>query len=319
MPLSKGLLIVLTIIISLVGLFLGGYLYQTLSNLDLVSPNRIENKHYFSDEIFINGLGPNNEPLFIHLLLNRKQRASGDYLHYYTMEIVSPSLSRKIMQEQVSADATLIPLHGIKNITRQTEEDLSTRESYDITLDFGKEVTLKLSRFQGDFLLHNKFDHTKYASAGKALISLDGEEYELNALLTKTFAQNYSTYVFFDNFDQLDSTTHVVVAWDQNDQLYYLDTSDTRSKHTGYGSHKWGYFGSKLGGKKLSNITITHATTGKNPTEWQVSLPEIEDGARLEFKVNYHDLSRAAGLLKGKVKLGETETEISGYAIYAEY
>lgn len=319
MPLNKGLLIALTVIISFVGLFLGGYLYQTLSNLDLVSPNRIENKHYYSDEIFINGLGPNKEPLFIHLLLNRKQRASGDYLHYYTVEIVSPSLSRKITQEQISIDETLIPLNGIKSITRQTEEDLSTRESYAITLDVGKEILLKLSRLEGDFLLHNMPDHTKYASAGKALITLDGEEYELNALLTKTFAQNYSTYIFFDNFDQLDSTTHVVVAWDQHDQLYYLDTSDTRSQHMGYGSHKWGYFGSKTGGKKLSKITIAHTTPEKNPIEWLVSLPEIENGAQLEFKVDYHDLSRAAGLLKGKVILRETEAEISGYAIYAEY
>lgn len=317
---SKLAVSILIMFMFVAGLGIGFFLFKTLNEADSIAPQRTENKRYFSDELILSGKDKQGTLFFVHLRLNRKQTAFGKYTHYYVYETITDSKTK--LSEFNTEDAGNAILSGgiVSNLVNTHAEDFSTRENYSFHLSInGEEYEVKTSQFEGDFLLKNSLDYTRYASVGKATVISNNITFTVNALLVNSYAEDYSKYVFFDGYDELESTTKVLAFWDSTDNFYFIDQSLAKSVQENYQSHTWVLYKNNNGETRKSfTAIISHPTDGENPKDWNISLPELGN-TRAQAEVQYYQNKRAAGIVVGHVITSKGSLPIHGYAIYAEY
>src|SRR6185436_3495960 len=86
-------------------------------------------------------------------------------------------------------------------------------------------ITATLPNFNGDFLEKNTIDYTKYLSEGDGQITINGQSYQMHAMVAKIYTPFYDKYVFFKGYDTLSSLAQYLVLWDKDGNFYVIDDS----------------------------------------------------------------------------------------------
>jgi hypothetical protein len=294
-------------------------MFVTLNNADLLNQNRETNKHYYNDEIIVFGTDEQGQQFLIKVDMQRKQKATADYSHYYLLESV---INGKIASGTATAEDKEYSLKATGFLSKMEHldaEDLSTREKFIYTVSIaGVDYIIDIPELSGDFIVRNKPNYIRYLSEGDAFVTFNGKQYKAHALMLKSYAEDFSQYIFFDGYYQLDSVTHFLAVWDAKGNFYLVDQSQVASVQDNYKAHTWVLSKDYLGNMQKSfTATIAHPQVDL-PKDWTVSLPKI-NSTTLDLNVTYYFKERAAGLVTGTVADKNGTRTVGGYAIYAVY
>lgn len=301
-----------------IGTGLGGVVYWKLHTLGIEDTTRTSNKHYYNDEFYFFGLDENGTPLLGELMFQRKQRDTGEYTHYYALELRSEGVYLETMFQEKDVVSDVKARGFLKSFTYAPALDLSTRASYQ--LSFTTEATpytLDIATLQGDFLVRNKPNYTKYASMGNGTVTRQGKTIPVRLLHLASYAQDYSEYIYFDGYYQLNSTAHFLVLWDDLGTTYLIDKSIVKSDQTKYRSHTWILRKDSRGMTRKAFAATINYDNDEKPNMWNVSIPTLEN-TNLILTVLY-DNDRATGIAEGTVKDNQGVRKLSGFALITNY
>lgn len=234
-------------------------------------------KQFHSDNIILYRGGGSSFALEIDF--NRIEVSPGVYTHY---TYLNGNINGEIISDYDSVFATTTTLQKnryVTEISRVMADDLSPRDSYKVTvLVNGDPVSFEIKNLQGDFVTRNHPDYTQLQSEGTAEVIYKGEKFEAQALVENTYANNYTTKIFFPGYQEIDSTTHQFVLWDENENFYLIDISEVRSDTPEYPSHVWLLYKSASGEtiKKSFSASVSSVSDKIGRVSWSVSAPDFE-------------------------------------------
>jgi len=280
-------------------------------------------RKYFADEFILVGKDASGESFLLEVALCRKQDVLlGSYQHSYSAALIYRDSNVSSSRNMFYSFATVSPLGALTRFEHTRAADLSSRESYkfSITLD-GQTIDLDISDLQADFLVKNSSEYTKYMSVGKALVTIAGRQFPVEALTTTYYSTDYAPYIFFDGQDALRSDTHVFAIWDQEHNFYYLDTSTVLDPISQYQSHTWVLEKNHITGatyKSYGAALRIHEEGGK-ASSWTVDLQNATP-SHFELRPLIHktDTPRE-GLLSGHVKDVRGHREVQGVYFHHTY
>lgn len=310
-----------------VGLAVGVFAVPSLFryNPQLVCGNRCQNavttdRKFFTDELFLEGQTAPSQPFLLHLDLNRK-KVGNEYQHYYYADLIYQNNHRQLYTAFLSDRAEVQPKDFLKSFGIAAADDLSSRETYSFVFSW-KNFTLTASnlRFEGDFLVKNTLEYTKYVSSGNATVVIAGKPAAANSALIKIYSADYSKYVFFDGYDRLRSLAQLFVMWDEIGNFYLIDASDVQSVQPDYKSHTWILLKDAGTGsmRKAFSASIAPELENDKPRRWSMNVPTLNFSMDLAPLVATTDKGDD-GLATGTVTLPEGQKRISGYYSFTRY
>jgi hypothetical protein len=276
---------------------------------------------FFSDELFLLGETAPGQPFLFTINLNRK-RVGESYSHYYFADFIHEGRQRQLYTDFLDINDQVLPHDFLTSYKQQIAEDLSARESYEFDFSF-RDLTVHadLKNFQGDFLVKNTLEYTKYISEGNGIVTINGKQYPVRAIVSKIYTPYYDKYVFFNGYDDLRSLAQLFVLWDSDGNFYLLDQSKVDQNLPEYKSHTWALYKNRTGNytKKAFSANVEYSHQNWKPKSWSVYVPDFGTTLKLEPKT-FFTQKQDSGLAAGTVTLegGQTK-QISGYFSFTRY
>ncbi len=273
-------------------------------------------RYFSSDEILLYGVDPNGKEFFLELLLNRKEESErNSFIHYYFASLIYSGINRNMTDSFYDVSREEVAKGIITSFKNTTASDLSSRESLAVGLNvFGKQIDLQIQDLQGDFIIKNKPEYTKYLSVGRANVQIDGLTFAVNAAVTKIYSMDFSKYVFFPGYGELKSVTDYLALWDELGNFYLIDRSRVETDSVGYHSHTWVLFKDQAAGSSSKAFEAEFLVSHKDgePQSWDIILPSLGRKKIHLEKVVAKEGKAAEGIAKGEVSFGQTTHKISG-------
>jgi len=200
-----------------------------------------ETLKFFQDTLIIASEDISDVDRFVlEVELNRKEVSVGKFVHFYTANLFQHG-ERKQSKTNFYADSeTLEPNAFLLSFENAIFDDLSTRETYAFSLAIDEEqVRVVLDDLNGDFITKNNLAYTRYLSAGTGTLFLGDKSIRVNAALEKIYSNDHGQYLYFPGVNELESTTHRFLVWDEENNFYLLDMSTVREDNPYYRAHTW--------------------------------------------------------------------------------
>lgn len=283
--------------------------------------NDLPNRHFFSDDINVFAKDDQGKPFFLQLSLNRKQLQDGTYIHYYMSDLKYDvfSINKNI---DFLLNSSEIPSKDFFSFYKNTMfSDLSTREIYDFTMTSdNQKIDAHFTDLNGDFIVRNTPEYTKYISLGDADIRFNGKNLKGHVFISKIYSSDYSKYIFFDGYDKIALRTHFLMLWDNAGNFYLVDSTKTQNAMYNYKSHTWVLYKDKKENfmKKAFDAKIDFIQKESKPVSWNIQISDIDN---IQLSLNPYALfiNNEEGILKGNViRLGEI-SDVYGFFHYVAH
>lgn len=203
------------------------------------SSQSVSRAHFTSDTITLY-TDQLDEPFVLEIDLNRREDISGLYSQYTFLN--GSWMGEAFSDYQLVYGSSTLPRPNdfMPVFNRTRAYDLSTRDSYDFELVVqGEIMSVSIHDIEGDFLTRNHPAYTRYQSAATALVKYRGQSFTAQALVESAYSDDYTKYIFFPEYSEVDATTHQFILWDDEGNLYMIDKSEVRSNTPAYPSHNW--------------------------------------------------------------------------------
>lgn len=277
-------------------------------------------KRYSSERFVFQGRRADGTAVVLDLYANRKEQEGGGFIHYYFADAIDGKAIKHSYKDRLSPDDSLIPDLLFSDISRSVAPDHSSRETYTFTVPFGPDsFRLTTEELKGDFILKNEPEYTMYASAGKAILSINGERIEGNVMFQRAYSSDYSKTVFFDGMETLVSEATQIIVWDDEGAFYLVDTSAVHADSKWYASHFWGLTKRADGtARRAFSGTVTRDSV-QAPNVFNATIPDMGvSSLRVRLTARFHT-KEFAGLVEGDLTDERGTRAVAGVASYSEY
>ncbi len=317
--------VLLLVAVLAAGAGLGGarwlFKYRPSIVCDQACQNAVTPDHrFFSDELMLVGQTENGAPFLLSLDLNRK-RVADSYSHYYYADYIYQDQHGQRYSVFNNTSQNVVASDFLTSVTYKASEDLSARENYAFNFSYKDlNVQADLKNFNGDFLVKNTLDYTKYISEGDADVSVNGKQYRMHALLSKIYTPYYDKYVFFNGYNDLSSLSQLFILWDAQGNFYLLDQSTTYAFNTDYRPHTWVLYKNKAGQymKKAFSADIQAEQEKFVPQKWSVYIPDLDVSLDLAPGIFTTD-EKDKGWIQGTITTQSGPMPINGYFFFHKY
>ncbi len=290
---------------------------QTNENVEpsVIPSTTKANRHFFSEDIVLYGTDDQGEPFFLKLNLNRKQEGENRYIHYYFGNLI---YGKTNITDYIDfhKDAPIVPAEKwFTSYNHQHSTDLSPREKYHFTLNLkGNTVKVSIQDLEGDFLIRNRLEYSKYASIGKAKVQIGKTDISAEAFVTTIYSENYEKLIFFDGYDKVQPLTDYLIFWDEKGSFYLIDHSVVEPKNPYYPSHTWLLYkdGTEGWAKKGFEITSELEKQNNIPKQWNIQIPFLKAEVSLET-IKFFEKSTSEGIASGNIKTPQGTYKIQGF------
>ncbi len=273
---------------------------------------KILQRRFFGDELVFVGKDPQGNDFFLQAQLSRAQLPLvGSFTHYYDISLIYRGVNHSVYAQELRRPADVAPLGPLVAYQRRRNPDLSAREELSLTIAIdGISAAIELRGLEGDFLVKNSLEYTKYVSAGDATVTVDGVSFPVDGAITTAYSFDYAPLVFFPGYETLSSETHVLEAWDDDHNFYLLDTSRVEHPTAGYMPHTWVLMKDHRSGSRRRAFAAEAVFNGgrEEPVEWSVRVAELS-GLELSVREFARKSDRdGEGLVQGTVSLEHRPT-----------
>lgn len=276
-------------------------------------------KKYFYTRIILFGQDEMQNPILIKLQLSRKQRNQSEYEHIYSAIAFMANKTEKTTDQFItnSNEIATRELFTQFEITRHGSQ--TTQEDYNLEFIVADtEYTVSIKDINGDFLIKDVPDYIRFMSEGTATATIDNKRYSLHAIVDRTISEDYSKSIFFEGRENLSHVTHSIALWDQEDEFYLIDFTESRSPQLPYESHKWVIHKDKKGYiKKIFDGELEFDKTEYDqPVSWNFFLPLLSNTSIQLEPEAITDSEQTMGTLTGKIQINNQIKQINGYFVY---
>ena len=282
---------------------------------DQISENtKTTELQYFSDKLILQEV---NNKFLLEVNLYRQEGQKEKFSHYYTASIYKNGNKKTIVANFNSNTDKIKSNEFISNYENKMFDDLSTRETYDFSLNiYGEKIDATLSELEGDFITKNDPAYTRYLSIGKGTVKINGEAFSVNAALEKVYSNDKSQYLFFPGINDLTSRTYRFLVWDTEGNFYLLDDSTVSKDDPHYRPHTWVLYknASPKYLQKFFEADIDFKEEGEKK-EWTIKIPGLETTLILSTTEST-DANWTNGTVKGSAKTKEGNKELFGHFSY---
>jgi hypothetical protein len=236
-------------------------------------------REFYGDTILLYN---ETESFWLEIDFNRIEKSTGVYTHY---TFLNGNISGDLVENYDSHFSTSSELEAnqfVREIANQIAVDLSPRDTYFGSILIDDEIlSFAVSGLMGDFVIRQKPTYMQHQSVGEAQVSYRGKEFTANVLVENTYSVDHNKQLFFPGFEDVDSTTHQFVLWDEFGGFYLIDMTEVRSNTPEYPSHIWLVHKNAQDNKtqKSFEATLETVISAKGETSWLVTAPEF-DGAQ---------------------------------------
>lgn len=141
----------------------------------------------------------------------------------------------------------------------------------------GQTISFKTGILSNEMGLRSLPSYTKFQSEGDAVVTVGAETFKAHILFVRLYSNDVSQTAFlnsnyFKSSNRL--TTHWIAYWDEDDNFYFVDSTDvTRMAVDAYSSHQFGFYKSAETGvvERTFDIDI-QANKTIDPTEFSVQF-----------------------------------------------
>ena len=320
------LLIVILILITAASSFAGGFLLDSLINprdvreqiyinqcTDHIECQYSNTKNYFLDRIVLSGKDNDGQQFLIEARLSRTEQEEGRYSHYYDFDIIASGQTYNYNLSQNITDRDVFPSGFVADFSNKVNIQ-NTSETYHIKLNTAdNDIDINIAGLKGDFIVKNDYAYTRYHSVGLADIKVDNESFTVNAMTSKIYSPDYSKYIFFPGFQELESVNHHLVLWDDQSNFYMIDTAEVEVPSPYYDSHIWVLYKNFNTAQthKFFKAELAHTLSPEGTRRWDISLPELATTFELTANASFVD-NAADGSLTGTVEDAQGVRKIIG-------
>jgi hypothetical protein len=263
------------------------------------------------------------EPFVMEFSSSRQQKTPHEFVQYSSIKgsIFGNSFGDYVSVYKPTYDIN--PAGFIKSFSHILAEDLSVRDSYTATVEVdGEELSIRVDGIEGDFISRSNPAYTRYQSTADAEVTYRGETFKTQVLVENLYSDDYSKYIFFDDYEEVESITQQLILWDSADNFYMIDQTEVFSDTPEYPSHTWVLHKNGVTGttQKAFDASVSMDKSIFADPTWTVSVPAFSD-ATIELSVAslYVDTkARKHYLVEGVVSDDMGRRTISGIVYLAE-
>jgi hypothetical protein len=268
---------------------------------------------FFGDQIVLMGTDADGRDFFLILELNRKQLDEHEFIHYYTADLAQAGEQAHAAVNVRSAESALVEHGFVQQATRTPATDLSTRESYALVVMIeGKRFEIHIDDLSGDFITRTMPEYTRYTSAGTAAVSLEGETFSTQVMVSTIYSSDYEHYIFFDGFDQIRSATEYLVLWDEEGFFYLIDSTYTQTVDPRYPSHTWVLSKDREGRmRKAFEADVMYTEEGQG--QWEIAVSDLGIERIILQAEHLFATDNSRGTAHGSISDEDGTRQIEGY------
>lgn len=279
-------------------------------------------RQFYRDNITIVSPTSADEQLVLKLELNRQQAGPEKFVHYYDVRLFKGNQFSSASTQFTSSSPDISGQEFLRSAKNSGFEDLSTRETYTAEFKVGEnEISLAIADLNGDFITHNSIDYTRYNSVGEASLTINSQRFDnYHATLEKAYSADYQTYIFFDGYRDMSSTTHKFALFDELGEYYLLDKTTTDRFNPAYTDHTWVLNKDPNGNTfKAFDAELEYNEKGRSSFEWDLIFPDTGDQFSLESVQSTRSGTWNRGRVSGTVtKADGSIRKVSGYFVFKE-
>lgn len=242
---------------------------------DNTSTNCLWGREFYSESYTVVGDG-----IVLELDTNRIElvAGSGVFNHYTYLNGTIDGTPVSLYASTVASSSAPVPHDFVKRHFISTAADLSTRASFEVSLDIdGLPVTLVMTGSEGDFVTRDSIIYTRTHSVAQAVVTVNGQARTASAFVERTHSSDADAGVFFPGFESVEATTAQFLLWDSVGNFYLFDTTDVKNPVPQYRSHTWLL-------RKFPDGRLEKSFSGSYETlayssrlAWEVRMPEFDE------------------------------------------
>jgi hypothetical protein len=280
----------------------------------------LNSRHEFmSDDVLLQGTMKDGKPFLLNVEINRDQQARNTYLNYSYLDLKVGDKSFHDETNSIKTSAEISSSGYYSNWQNKISTDLSSREtlSFDISQKDMK-ISVSASDLNGDFITKNRPEYTRYYSIGSALVTINGETIQANAMLGKIYSSDSRKVLLSTNGNLFKGSTDYLAFWDDLNNFYLIDkTVLTENKAPEkYADHTWVLYKDREDNtsQKFFDADVVTVKKSDKPDSWQVTIPGLSD-RRIELSAKTFLSQRYSGYMEGTVTYGLSESMLRGYFV----
>ena len=307
---------------SLAAAYLVLLLGNCIPTMVAAEPQNDPGRRYFSEEVVVFGRDEEGHEILLTVMLCRKEdRPNNTFVHYRFLTLIAPGFNKSLTDTFSDPHPGEVPHDFVKRFSNRGTDDLSARESYELGLGMdGASLDLSIPSLEGDFVVKSSPEYTKLVSESPAELKLNGRVYRLRAVVEKIYSSDFATYLFFPGYGKTRSETHGFVLWDEENNLYILDTSNVEDQNPSYRSHTWALF-KDVRRRMMQKGFEAHVAlrADANPLHWDISIPPFEVRKLTLDAVAPRADKPEEGIARGTIDTSGGIKKISGFYVHHVY
>lgn len=280
-------------------------------------------RRFFSDDIVLFGQGPDGKDFFLDLNFNRKEDVQlATFQHYRFASLIYNETNESLTESIPDPNFQEVPSGFLQKFENKIAADLSARESYSFTVNIaGTQIRAEIDGLQGDFIVKNSPEYTRYVSEGKAIVQLGSQTFSVHAIITKIYSSDYDKYIFPPGDKTLKSETQVLNLWDEAGNFYLIDQTRVKSYSPSYKSHTWVLFknADQQYLRKAFDAEIIFKTLNNTAFSWDISLPTLNKEFFKLQVATAKTKNPEEGIAKGILNIANKEIKVGGLYFHHVY
>ncbi len=280
-------------------------------------------RRFFSDDILVYGKDSSGQDFLLDIMLCRKEDAEkSSFIHYRFVSLLYGSTNKHFTESVYDPRLEEIASGAVTSFENRGSSDLSTRESYSFTVVVnGEAIQVRIPELEGDFIIKNSPEYTKYVSESPATVQIGGKSIAARAMVAKIHSSDFNKYVFFPGHGKTDSETHSMILWDEKGNFYAIDSSRVQKDNPAYRSHSWVLLKDTTTKtmRKGFDVNVSLKEENGKPKSWLIILPTL-DGRKIRLDaLSFKEGKNDEGFAAGNVSAGGSETGIRGLFVHHMY
>lgn len=196
-------------------------------------------KHFYDEGFYV--LTKDSPHLVLLLSTTRSENATGSYSQSTRASLITPDVQTRITDSSSAKDSAIVTDKIIRSWQTTIDPSRVLREQSRMDVLVNSTVyQIDTGPLTNELAIRSLPGYTKFFSNGNGTITFDNQIHPAHVLYYRLYSQNAADLQFYTQ--PLGLTTDLIVFYDQNNNLYLMDSSEVDRPVNDYKTHKIAFF-----------------------------------------------------------------------------